>query len=583
MKNNKKSITSAPSSKNAADEFMSENVVSPPNFLPTANGIQLKAISSTDPSIQMKRNPFQMKKQEEEEEIQLKKGPFQMKAEEEEPLQAKKNPSFENSSSSKSTSNTSLPENVQMKMESAFNADFSNVNIHSNSTKAEGLGAQAYAQGSDVHFAPGKYNPESQSGQELLGHELTHVVQQRQGRVSPTTQMKGANVNDDTGLENEADQMGKRAAANKPTGLSEQNNSSVSDVIQGNFLSDLWGSISGEVKKYNEAISRHKQNVAKVKVIIEGMKSGNTIEKNSAEWVEDGRTGFYVGTMTHDAAKRGKKITGKDGKLAYFGSKTPSEKYPSDIATYSTDIDSNANIITANATTVGLNWGTHFNVLDPIKKGVSDAYIKETIIHEVQHTADRHHDEDGYSTGGASKAWVRYKTEFRSYWVEQGTHDSKSTKTGTGTGGFDNEKQQSIFNALYGSYDYVKTNYDADALVSTSENAAESGKKFKELAKGYSTSEGINLSNSIRVDDFYKALESCNNTMGSDDNAVKELFKAIDNLSVGEKVSITGGDDKTRLRKMMKNNLSEEIQSKVQLSLAVGDFNVGVPDGSAYA
>ena len=71
--------------------------------------------------------------------------------------------------------------------------------------------------------------------------------------------------------------------------------------------------------------------------------------------------------------------------------------------------------------------------------------------------------------------------------------------------------------------------------------------------------------------------------MGSDDNAVKELFKAIDNLSVGEKVSITGGDDKTRLRKMMKNNLSEEIQSKVQLSLAVGDFNVGVPDGSAYA
>ncbi|MFN6947166.1 MAG: DUF4157 domain-containing protein, partial [Cytophagaceae bacterium] len=71
----------------------------------------------------------------------------------------------------------------------------------------------AYAQGNDIHFAPGQYNPETQSGQELLGHELTHVVQQRQGRVQGTTQTKGLAVNDDTALEHEADVMGKKAAS----------------------------------------------------------------------------------------------------------------------------------------------------------------------------------------------------------------------------------------------------------------------------------------------------------------------------------------------------------------------------------
>jgi hypothetical protein len=42
---------------------------------------------------------------------------------------------------------------------------------------AESIGAVAYTWGHDVHFAPGRYRPETASGQALLGHELTHVVQ----------------------------------------------------------------------------------------------------------------------------------------------------------------------------------------------------------------------------------------------------------------------------------------------------------------------------------------------------------------------------------------------------------------------
>lgn len=100
---------------------------------------------------------------------------------------------------------------VQAKMEQSFGADLSAVRIHEG-PDARAMGALAYAQGTHIHFAPGQYDPGSQRGQELLGHELAHVVQQAQGRVPATAQAKGMNINDDSSLEREADEMGARAA-----------------------------------------------------------------------------------------------------------------------------------------------------------------------------------------------------------------------------------------------------------------------------------------------------------------------------------------------------------------------------------
>jgi|GEM_PF-6753313 len=112
-----------------------------------------------------------------------------------------------------------LPPTVQAKMENSFGEDFSDVSIHKDSPQSKELNAYAHTQGNDIHFAPGMYNPESQKGQELLGHELTHVVQQRQGRVQPTVQKKGININDDEGLEKEADEMGEKAAKGAEAGI----------------------------------------------------------------------------------------------------------------------------------------------------------------------------------------------------------------------------------------------------------------------------------------------------------------------------------------------------------------------------
>jgi hypothetical protein len=133
----------------------------------------------------------------------------QLKSREEEQLQMKSESGSEGIS-------TNMPEDVKSKMENSFGTDFSDVSIHKNSEQATNIGALAYTQGSDVHFAPGQYEPGSHKGQELLGHELTHVVQQREGRVKPDTeQQKGLNINSDNSLEKEADEMGARAAQGK--------------------------------------------------------------------------------------------------------------------------------------------------------------------------------------------------------------------------------------------------------------------------------------------------------------------------------------------------------------------------------
>jgi hypothetical protein len=159
--------------------------------------------------------PVQNKGNEEDEPVQ-KQGkeeeePVQKQEEDKEAAQMKSSEEGNSTMFGEGTSST-MPEQVQTKMENSFGTNFSNVTIQQNDGRATQLGALAFTQGNDVHFAPGQYNPNSGKGQELLGHELTHVVQQRQGKVSSTKQAKGVSINDNPSLENEADVMGKKAA-----------------------------------------------------------------------------------------------------------------------------------------------------------------------------------------------------------------------------------------------------------------------------------------------------------------------------------------------------------------------------------
>jgi hypothetical protein len=103
-----------------------------------------------------------------------------------------------------------LPRDVQAKMEAALGANFSDVRVHVG-PEASAIGALAFTWGSDLHFAPGQYNPHTPQGQFLLGHELAHVVQQRAGRVANPFG-SGVAVVQDHALEAEADRLGRMAS-----------------------------------------------------------------------------------------------------------------------------------------------------------------------------------------------------------------------------------------------------------------------------------------------------------------------------------------------------------------------------------
>lgn len=104
----------------------------------------------------------------------------------------------------KKENNTGLPDNLKSGIENLSGYSMDDVKVHYNSPKPAQLQAHAYAQGTDIHLA---------SGQEKhLPHEAWHVVQQKQGRVKLTMQMKGnVDINDNAVLEREADVMGTKA------------------------------------------------------------------------------------------------------------------------------------------------------------------------------------------------------------------------------------------------------------------------------------------------------------------------------------------------------------------------------------
>lgn len=100
-----------------------------------------------------------------------------------------------------------LPVNLKNAIEQSSGFSMDDVSVHYNSDKPVRLNALAYAQGTDIHLAPGQ--------EKHLAHEAWHVVQQKQGRVEGTEQHEsGAVINTCSHLEREADIKGRKAVVN---------------------------------------------------------------------------------------------------------------------------------------------------------------------------------------------------------------------------------------------------------------------------------------------------------------------------------------------------------------------------------
>jgi hypothetical protein len=91
-----------------------------------------------------------------------------------------------------------LDTQVQRTMSGIFGPQFQDVRVHTGDEAAQAtrqVGAEAFTLGSNIYFAPGRYQPNTQAGQALIGHELTHVIQQSSlpslggGRVPETSSL----------------------------------------------------------------------------------------------------------------------------------------------------------------------------------------------------------------------------------------------------------------------------------------------------------------------------------------------------------------------------------------------------------
>lgn len=97
---------------------------------------------------------------------------------------------------------TGIPDRMKERAEEISGFSFDDVRVHYQSDQPGKVQALAYTQGQQVYIGPGQ--------ERYLGHELGHVVQQKQGRVRATGTVGGQPLNSDKSLELEADSLGRR-------------------------------------------------------------------------------------------------------------------------------------------------------------------------------------------------------------------------------------------------------------------------------------------------------------------------------------------------------------------------------------
>ncbi len=179
----------------------------------------------------------------------------------------------------KKENKTGIPDGLKAGMESVSGLSLNDVSVHRNSDKPAQLQAHAYAQGTDVHLAPGQ--------EKHLPHELGHVVQQKQGRVAPTTQLKGkVPVNDSPSLEKEADMLGAKAKSlGASAEVSQLKAMEEEEPVQGKFV----GTAQRKAAEEEEPLQGKFEGTAQRKAaeeeeVLQGKFDG-TIQRNAVEGV----------------------------------------------------------------------------------------------------------------------------------------------------------------------------------------------------------------------------------------------------------------------------------------------------------
>lgn len=232
--------------------------------------------------------PVQRQESDEEELLQ-EKVPMGQRNRSDDALQ--KNPGAPAAPPAQHANRTGLSDHLKSGIESLSGVSLDNVRVHYNSSEPAQLNALAYTQGIDIHVAPGQ--------EQHLPHEAWHVVQQAQRRVQSTRQLKdGVPINDDAGLEHEANVMGELAVASgsqresqnaRPDPVSDPTSIRSEGVVQQHVVQRVRGGIEytedGPTELHAYPKGEFRKNVPRYRTFTVNGKS---------------MTGFRVGTGVDD-------------------------------------------------------------------------------------------------------------------------------------------------------------------------------------------------------------------------------------------------------------------------------------------
>jgi hypothetical protein len=216
----------------------------------------------------------QTQRQEEEEEIQMQPAESESATVSEE---------LETSINNAKGTGQPLSDIVREPMERAIGADFSGVRVHTDSEADvlnQQLNARAFTTGQDIFFREGEYSPGSGSGQKLIAHELTHVVQQGGARVD--------------------------AKHNESPTLSEK----TLEGEKGNLIGIV------EEKSPDTWVERNDDGPSGGVIQRDGKKAG--VESFKVEWTKNARAGAKTAKLRLDYTAKFKKDDAHDPALAEF-------------------------------------------------------------------------------------------------------------------------------------------------------------------------------------------------------------------------------------------------------------------------
>ncbi len=463
-------------------------------------------------------------------------------------------------------SGTALPANVGGRMQEAFGADFGNVRIHDDAEAhdlSRSIQARAFTTQQDIYLGKDAPSLGSPDGTKLLAHELTHVVQQGGGARRSTI---------------------RRVTAPADPVLA--------------------------VDRKKKALAAHaKDRAALMKYVKAGAKSSDRRTANACEWILDGRTKLYALSATGDS----------DERIAHLGeSRATTETWfpkgnggPGDlksaVAEYNhLDLDDQTNICVDTddgPSTNGWNGAGYVAVMLGGGK-MKQSAVYETLRHEVQHDADKNREKKAAAValpgdvqpdaGELAKCFEGYKTEYRAYNYENSRYMKLSpTKMVVKYNVRWTERQLEIFEQIHDGYSHTKKfwddsfetqpwatanapdtepddpsdvfDYHNDAIGAQWKDSIE---KRRQALVDYVNpdDEGFNKYDSIRVDDFYTALDAIPvGTTSTDGKLMSSLSWKTGFL--GKKDALYILEESPDMRKKMKRHLADEAYVHVFKSL----------------